>query len=76
MVVDIHADIWTDVTVKRSLGEKDVIKRYHLDRFKRGNMVGGTFMYGLILPMMKGLRKGLRKVSSICLLKFGKIKIY
>lgn len=50
MVVDIHADIWTDVTVKRSLGEKDVIKRYHLDRFKRGNMVGGTFIVWIDPP--------------------------
>jgi membrane dipeptidase len=44
MLIDIHGDIWTDVTVKRSLGEKDIIKRYHLERFKRGNMAGGTFI--------------------------------
>lgn len=50
MIIDIHGDIWTDVTVKRSLGEKDIIKRYHLDRFKKGNMVGGTFIVWIDPP--------------------------
>lgn len=44
MLFDIHGDIWTDVTVKRLSGEKDVIKNHHLDRFKKGNMVGGIFV--------------------------------
>lgn len=38
MLIDIHGDIWTDVAIKRSSGEKDIIKRYHLEKFKRGNM--------------------------------------
>lgn len=50
MLIDIHGDIWTDVTVKRSLGEKDIIKRYHLDRFKKGGMVGGTFIVWIDPP--------------------------
>lgn len=50
MLIDIHGDIWTDVTVKRSLGEKDIIKRYHLDRFKKGGMVGGTFVVWIDPP--------------------------
>lgn len=44
MLIDIHGDIWADVTVKRSLGEKDIIKRYHLNRFKKGSMAGGVFI--------------------------------
>ena len=44
MLIDIHGDIWTDVAIKRSSGEKDIIKRYHLEKFKRGNMAGGTFI--------------------------------
>lgn len=44
MIFDIHGDIWTDVTVKRNDGIKDVIRNYHLDRFKKGNMVGGIFV--------------------------------
>lgn len=44
MLLDIHGDIWTDVTIKRSMGLKDIIRDYHLDRFKKGNMVGGIFV--------------------------------
>jgi len=50
MLIDIHGDIWTDVTVKRSLGEKDIIKRYHLERFKKGHMAGGTFILWIDPP--------------------------
>jgi len=50
MLIDIHGDIWTDVTVRRSLGERDVIKRRHLDRFKKGGMVGGTFVIWIDPP--------------------------
>jgi membrane dipeptidase len=44
MIFDIHGDIWTDVTTKRINGVKDVIRTYHLDRFKKGNMAGGIFV--------------------------------
>ncbi len=44
MLIDIHGDIWTDVAIKRSSGERDIIKRYHLERFRKGNMAGGTFI--------------------------------
>ncbi len=44
MFFDIHGDIWTDVAVKRGKGLSNVIKDYHLDRFKAGNMVGGIFI--------------------------------
>lgn len=44
MLIDIHGDIWTDITVKRLMGETDVIRRCHLERFKNGNMAGGIFI--------------------------------
>lgn len=44
MIFDGHGDIWTDVTLKRSKGAKDVIRNMHLDRFKEGNMIGGIFV--------------------------------
>lgn len=44
MIFDGHGDIWTDVTLKRSKGQKDIIKNMHLDRFKKGNMIGGIFV--------------------------------
>jgi len=50
MLIDIHGDIWTDVTIRRSLGEKDIIKRYHLERFRKGKMAGGTFIVWIDPP--------------------------
>lgn len=44
MLLDIHGDIFTDVTIKRGLGIKHVIRDYHLDRFRKGNMAGGIFV--------------------------------
>lgn len=43
MVFDAHSDIWTDVTVRRLRGEKDVFCRCHLDRLKKGGVEGGIF---------------------------------
>lgn len=50
MIFDIHGDIWTDVTVKKQSGIKNVIKNYHLDRFRKGNMVGGIFVIWIDPP--------------------------
>jgi len=50
MLIDIHGDIWTDVAIKRSLGERDIIKRYHLERFRKGDMAGGTFIVWIDPP--------------------------
>lgn len=46
----MHGDIWTDVTVKRMNGSKNIIKTYHLDRFKEGNMLGGIFVVWIDPP--------------------------
>jgi len=44
MLIDIHGDIWTDVTIKRGLGRNNIIRNDHLERFKKGGMVGGIFV--------------------------------
>ncbi|KNF07526.1 dipeptidase family protein [Gottschalkia purinilytica] len=44
MIFDGHADIWTDVNVKRKKGFKDIFKSMHLERFKKGNINGGIFI--------------------------------
>ena len=44
MIFDGHGDIWTDVTLKRSKGKRYIIKNMHLDRFKKGKMIGGIFV--------------------------------
>lgn len=50
MLFDIHGDIWTDVTEKRQKGLKNIIRDYHLERFKKGNMVGGIFVIWIDPP--------------------------
>lgn len=44
MIFDIHGDIWTDVTIKRGLGRKNIIRNEHLHRFKEGSLYGGIFV--------------------------------
>ena len=44
MLLDLHADIWTDVTVNRLLGMRSVIKDRYLQRFRKGGMTGGVFV--------------------------------
>lgn len=50
MLFDIHGDIWTDVTVKRQMGLKNIIRDYHLERFRKGNMAGGIFVIWIDPP--------------------------
>lgn len=44
MIFDGHGDIWTDVAQRRKKGHSNIIKNVHLDRFKKGNMLGGIFV--------------------------------
>jgi len=44
MIFDGHGDIWTDVAQRRKKGHRNIIKNVHLDRFKKGNMLGGIFI--------------------------------
>lgn len=44
MVFDIHGDIWTDVTIKRGLGRKNIIRNEHLHKFREGGLSGGIFV--------------------------------
>lgn len=43
-IFDGHADIWFDVSAKRKNEEEHIVKKYHLDRFKAGNIMGGIFI--------------------------------
>ena len=44
MIIDIHGDIWAHVTLKRQEGQDNIIRNYHLDKFRQGNMAGGIFV--------------------------------
>lgn len=35
---DAHSDIFTDVTVRRLEGQRNIIKNYHMDQLKKGNV--------------------------------------
>ncbi|MBV4417873.1 dipeptidase [Clostridium tyrobutyricum] len=37
-VFDAHSDIFTDVTVRRLEGEKNIMKNYHMDQLKEGHV--------------------------------------
>ena len=53
MIFDAHCDIWTHVAKKRLEGEKDIIKNYHLDKFKEGDIKGGIFVVWVDPPYDK-----------------------
>lgn len=50
MIFDGHSDIWTDVTIKTLNGEKDIIRKYHLDKLKKGNITGSIFVIWIDPP--------------------------
>src|SRR5699024_4896539 len=57
MIFDCHGDIWTDVTIQRSKGKKDVIKNRHLNRLRKGNIIGGIFVLWIDPPYNKNPEK-------------------
>lgn len=50
MIFDAHGDIWTDVTVKRQKGNKDVFKNFHLGKYNKGQVNGGIFVIWIDPP--------------------------
>ncbi|RKD31946.1 dipeptidase [Thermohalobacter berrensis] len=57
MIFDAHADIWTDVAIKRQKGQNNIIKKYHINKFKKGNIKGGIFVIWVDPPHDKEPRK-------------------
>ena len=57
MIFDAHGDIWTDVTVKRQMGMKDVFKSEHLERYRKGGVNSGIFVIWLDPPNDKNPQK-------------------
>ena len=50
MVFDCHSDLFTDVTVKMLKGEKNIIKKYHLEDLQKGNLIGGIYVIWIDPP--------------------------
>lgn len=44
MIFDGHGDIWTHISRERKKGRTNVLRTRHLDRFKKGKMLGGIFV--------------------------------
>jgi membrane dipeptidase len=49
-IFDAHADIWSDVVVRRSRGEREVFRNCHLEKFKKGGVSGGIFVMWIDPP--------------------------
>ncbi|MGL5693129.1 MAG: dipeptidase [Peptostreptococcaceae bacterium] len=45
MLLDIHADIFSDVFSKSLRRESDIFNKYHLNKFKKGGVNGGIFVF-------------------------------
>ena len=43
-IFDGHGDIWTDITVQRQLGKKEVFRNRHYPKFQKGGVTGGIFV--------------------------------
>ena len=57
MIFDGHSDIFTDVTIKRLTGEKNVLERYHKSRLASGGIEGGIFVIWVDPPYDSDYRK-------------------
>ncbi|MCF6460689.1 dipeptidase [Clostridium sp. Cult3] len=57
MIFDAHGDIWTDVTVKRQKGNKDVFKNFHLEKYCKGQVNAGIFVIWVDPPYDKNPRQ-------------------
>lgn len=64
-IFDAHADIWNDVVNKRSRGEKNIIQKYHLDKFKEGNVEAAIFVIWVDTPFDMPERRFRESVNAM-----------
>lgn len=64
MVFDGHSDIWTDITQRRSRGEKHVFVRRHLRRLQKGGIEGGIFVIWIEPPFSNAPIRRQREILS------------
>lgn len=57
MIFDGHSDICTDIVQRRLKGEKDIIKRRHLDKFNKGGITGSIFVMWVDPPYTDNPKK-------------------
>jgi len=61
-IFDAHADIWSDVVVRRSRGEREVFRNRHLEKFKKGGVSGGIFVMWIDPPYDQDPEKRLAEI--------------
>ncbi|MEI0563098.1 dipeptidase [Brachyspira pulli] len=71
MIFDAHSDIWTDVAVKSSKGENNIIKKYHYDNLIKGKIGGSIFViwvepenYHRALERVREIQDAIKKESE------------
>ncbi len=52
-VFDGHSDIFSDVTIRRLNGERNVLNTHHLERLKKGGVGGSIFVIWIDPPYDK-----------------------
>jgi membrane dipeptidase len=62
MIFDAHGDIWTDVTQKRMMGERNIIKKFHFEKYKEGKVDAGIFVIWIDPPYDKDPKKRLIEI--------------
>ncbi|MZQ98250.1 MAG: membrane dipeptidase [Acidaminobacter sp.] len=61
-IFDAHADIWSDVVVRRSRGEREVFRNRHLEKFKKGGVSGGIFVMWIDPPFDQNPKQRLAEI--------------
>ena len=64
MIFDAHSDIWSDVTVRCINGEKDVFRKYHYERLKKGGIEGAVFVMWIDPPHDKDPEQRLKQIMK------------
>ncbi len=57
MYFDGHSDIWADVNIKTLEGKTDIIKKYHIDRLRKGQIEGAIFVVWVDPPFTDDPKK-------------------
>ena len=61
---DAHSDIWTDVTIKRLKGEKDVFHNHHFERLQKGGVEGTILVLWVDPPHTRDYAKRTHEIFS------------
>ena len=62
MIFDAHSDIWTHVAKKRLEGEDNIIRNYHLSKFKKADINGGIFVVWVDPPYDKNPKERTKQI--------------